>query len=139
MATEINLLGLEVNPTVKQGNRIEIEFTVRDATSTPLDITGFDIRAQFRTSYASTQAVINCTLANNKLVKTDAANGKFVLRLQPADTSYSGNPLVKFTSDSPDTLALYYDIEVDDTAGANNYGVQAPFWGTLTLKREITR
>lgn len=138
MATEINLAGAEYNITMQQGSTCEILFTLKDGTTNdPIDITNFDVRMQVRKEYSSTDWMINCTLANGKLVKYAPTFGKFKLILTPADTAYASNSRIKFDKDTPDELAAVYDIEIEDSVGS--WGTRKPFYGTFTIKREVTR
>jgi hypothetical protein len=96
---------------------------------------GWTLRAQFRKSLGATDTVINGTLANGVLVWIDAGQGRFKLMFVPSMTSYSGNPKVLFSKESPDSLELVYDIEAE-TPGGVIYKICK---GTLTINREATR
>jgi hypothetical protein len=119
---------------IEQGSSLEIPFTATRAGS-PVDMTGWILRAQFRKTYASTDTVISATLSNGMLAFTDATQGTFSLIFSPSDTSYGGNPKVHFSKDEPDTLVLVYDIKAETTIGV----VYTICKGTLTINREATR
>lgn len=129
MATSISLSGVQRDITADQGSSIKVDFALALA-STPLDMTGYDVRLQIRQSFQSTTTLINCTLANGKIAWTNQVGGTFYLLLQPADTSS-----LRFSADSPDTLEGVYDLEIQSAAGF----VTKPCRGSFTLNREVTR
>lgn len=131
----INLSAAQRDISVPQGATISIPFQFTRG-GLPVDMTGgWDLRAQFRRSYDATDTVINATLANGMLAFTNAAQGMFVLKFAPANTSYAGNPKVLFSKDSPDTLDLVYDLDATSSTG----DVYTICQGTLTINRAVTR
>ena len=93
-------------------------------------LTGYDARLQVRKAYGASSTEINCTLANSKLVLTNAAGGVLTLELSPSDTSS-----IRFASANDDTLECVYDLELVSPSGR----VYKPARGTFTIKREVTR
>lgn len=124
----VNLEAAVVPITIEQGKSVEIAFAAT-RNGVPFDLTGFDLRLQVRQTWES-PALINCTLANGKLVWIDAAAGRYRLVLQPADTS-----LIQGSKFSDGSLECVYDSELISVAGT----VYAGSKGTFTIKREVTR
>ncbi len=119
-----------LNITMDQGSSLEYTFNLKADATTAFDLTGFDARLQVRKSYAASSAEINCTLANGKLVFSNAAGGVLKLVLAPTDTSG-----IKFLNVGDSTLACVYDLELVSPLGK----VSKPVRGSFTLIREVTR
>ena len=119
-----------VNITLDQGSSLELVLTVQDNSEQPIDLTDLDCRFQVRRTFGATSTLINGTLANGKLTKTDATNGILTLALAPADTS-----AIRFNEVEDDTLECVWDLELQDLDGK----VYKPARGTFTLNREVTR
>lgn len=118
-----------LNLAVDQGSSLTYLFNVQDSTAAPFDLTGYDARLQVRKTYGS-PAEINCTLANSKLVLTNALEGKLTLNLAPSDTSG-----IKYAAATDDSLECVYDLEIQSPTGK----VYKPAKGTFTISREVTR
>lgn len=132
MTTEtIDARGDIRNLAMVQGNTFSLEITIKDSNGVAIDLTDFDIRAQFRKSFASTTTEINCTLANGKCAITDAVGGKMMLVLAPSDTSG-----IRFLQPTDETLELVYDVELTRTTDS---AIFKPTRGTMTIQREVTR
>lgn len=125
MATDNTL-----NKVMDQGSSHVHIFTVKDDNEDPVDLTGYDVRFQVRSSYGSTNVLINGTLMNGKVAITDALNGIITLTLAPADTSG-----IRFPEKDDERVVLVYDLEIQSPSGK----VYKPARGTFTLKREVTR
>ena len=123
-----NILNIEMD----QGSTLEYVFTLTDdqVPAAPVDLTALDARLQVRRTYGATSTVINCTLANGKLEKTNDIGGVLTLKLAPADTS-----TIRFNDVEDDTLECVYDLELQDADGK----VYKPAKGTFTFYREVTR
>lgn len=130
---DISLLGVQKDIAIVQGSSVRIEFELRDEANAVLDMTGWDLRLQVRPSYASTDRVINATLANEKLEWIDATLGKFAFVLAPTDTSS-----IRFPKDTPDVYECVYDMEVAAPVG-NTHGTSKPWYGVFSIQREVTR
>jgi len=130
MATKpTNLRHLDID----QGSSKDFIFTITTdgEPPAPFDLTGYTARAQVRRSYGAKDGVlINCTLANGKLVLTDVAGGVLTLSLAPEDTS-----LILFADKEDAVLVCVYDLEIISPTG----DVYKPARGNLTLHREVTR
>lgn len=133
MSTLINATAVVKDIQMDQGKTLELPFTVKRNNSA-FDCTDYTLRAQFRRTYAS-DAVVNCTTANGKLVWTNQAVGEFKLVLAETDTSTAGNPKVSFKADET-SIDLVYDIEMANLTTGVVYGLVK---GTLTVNREATR
>jgi hypothetical protein len=140
----IDLQGVNTPITVVQGNTMTLNCSLFDVDgTTPLNMTGYVIRAQVRTTASATddrlssQAIINSTLANSELAWVSQSGGTFKWVLGPSKTTTSGNPKVQFSIDSPTELLCYYDIEVE--APSASPGTFKPWYGTFTIKREVTK
>ena len=69
------------NLVVDQGTTFSSIITVTDQTGTPLNITGYTVKSQFRKSYQSSSAV------NFTASIYDAVAGQVRLQLNPSDTT----------------------------------------------------
>jgi hypothetical protein len=116
--------------TMDQGSSLSYTFTLQGTSGSAFDLTGYDARLQVRKSYGDSAVQVNCTLANSKLVLTDASGGLLSLKLAPADTSS-----IRFPAKDDDTLTCVYDLELQSPAGT----VYKPARGAFTLNREVTR
>lgn len=114
--------------TTDQGSTLNYVFTLVDVANNPFDLTGCDVRLQVRQTYGATNILINCTLANSKVVVT--MPNIITLALLPADTSS-----IRFLNKDDDTLDCVYDLEVQNLAG----NVYKPARGSFTINREVTR
>jgi hypothetical protein len=125
--------------TVAQGaNHVEV-FTIEvltnntlpfDATTNPyipLDLTVATIQMQVRQSYNTSSVIMTATDLNGRIVKTDAPNGTFELRISPTDLD-----LVKGNSSEVHYL---YDMMISLSA-SNTIKVAD---GAFTVIRQITR
>lgn len=121
----------QLDIAMDQGSSLKYTFTLQAEGGAPFDITGYDARLQIRRSYGATgTAPISATLANNKIVLTDPANGVLELRLSPADTSG-----IAFASKEDESFEMVYDLEIQSPSSK----VYKPARGTFTLAREVTR
>lgn len=116
--------------SIDQGSTKTITFNIKDSGGAAFILTGYDARLQVRRSLGDTNVLVNCTLANGKLVLTNAAGGVLTLVLGPSDTSS-----IRFNSVEDETLDCVYDLEIQSTLGE----VAKPARGAFTITREITR
>lgn len=130
--TDIVLTGVRKDIIIDQGSSVDIRYTLRNEDNLPLDMTGYDLRLQVRTDYPSTSTLINCTIANGKLAWVDQDVGQFQLLLGPSDTTS-----IRFPVDTPEQLDAVYDMEI--VAPTSPPGTQKPWYGTFSIKREVTR
>jgi hypothetical protein len=128
MSTTIDLSPAVRNLVIEQGQSAEINWAVTQG-ATPMNLTGFTARLQVRRTVADATTLINCTLANGKLVWVSQAGGTFKLVLVPADTT---SLLFKKGEDSIDAV---YDLELESGAGV----VYKVCKGSFTINREVTR
>lgn len=120
-----------LNITADQGSSLSYVFTLKDTGNSPFDLTDYDARLQVRRTFGDTAILVNCTLANSKLVKTNAAGGVLTLGIAPADTTG-----IRFNNKDDDTLEAVYDLEIQSNTTGK---VHKPARGTFTLNREVTR
>lgn len=130
MATSISLSGTQRNITADQGSTIKVDFSLTTVGGIPLDLSGYTLRLQVRKSFDSADTLINCTLANGKLIWVSQIGGAFKLHIAAAETS-----AIRFSKDSPELLEGYYDLEIEDALG----DVSKPVKGSFILNREVTR
>lgn len=119
-----------LNITMDQGSTLIYDFTLKDENNAAFDLTGFDARLQVRRTYGDTSTLVSCTLANGKLVLSDAVAGELTLTLAPSDTS-----AIRFNAANDESLEAVYDLEIQSPASK----VYKPARGTFTLNREVTR
>lgn len=117
------------NIAVDQGSSDPFTFTLTNVDGSKFDLNGFDARLQVRRSYGDTTVLINCTLANSKLIM-DVSAGTVVWNITPTDTSS-----IRFNNKDDDTLECVYDLEIVSPASK----VYKPAKGTFTINREVTR
>lgn len=110
MATSANLI-------IDQGSDFSSTITLKNQNGTPMDLTNFTVKSQFRKSYRSSQATdFVCSVL-------DATSGKIFLKL-PAESS-SGLMAGRFL----------FDIEISSTAGHKFRVLE----GIVTITPEITQ
>lgn len=119
-----------LNLSMDQGSTKVFTFTIKDEAQAAFNLTGYDARLQVRRSLGDTTVLVNCTLANGKLVVTNALGGVLTWKVSPGDTSG-----IRFNAADDETLECVYDLEIQSTLGE----VAKPARGTLTLNREVTR
>lgn len=90
----------------------------------PVDLTGCTARMQIRKKVTDTTPVISLTTENSRIVLTDAANGKFEIRLTAEDTT----SMIMTTG--------VYDFEIVYPGGEPVYRL---FQGDVEVAPEITR
>jgi hypothetical protein len=108
---------------VYQGTYFSQPFTLQDASSVAIDITGWAFKADFRTDVEDETAALELTSANSGFVITDAANGRFELQLTAVQTA----ELAEGT--------YVFDVLRTDA-------VLGPVWlfaGKITIKEPVTR
>lgn len=132
---DIALTGVRKDIEVMQGNTSIIEFTLRDVGAGPLDMTGYTVQIQVRSSYESTDWAINLTLANGGIEWVSQSTGVFKANITPAVTTNKSK--IRFTSESPDVWEGVYDVEVN--SNTDFPGIQKPWYGDFTILREVTR
>lgn len=105
------------NLVIDQGTTFSSIITLRNQDGTPLNLTNFTVKSQFRKSYQSSTAV------NFTASIYDATGGKVRLQLSPSDTTNirSGRYL--------------YDIELTSPIGEKI----RPLEGLVILTPEITK
>lgn len=113
-----------------QGSSLTYNFKLKQENGEPYVLTDIDARLQVRASYGATTPLINCTLANGKLVLTSAALGILSLVLAPEDTSP-----IRFAQKDDESFKMVYDLEIVSPSAK----VYKPATGTLTINREVTR
>lgn len=118
------------NLVCDQGSTFTFIFNLKNDVGAAFNLTGYDARLQVRRTYGDTSTLINATLANSKLVLTNAVGGILTLTLAPSDTSS-----IRFNGVGDETLECVYDLEIQSSLGQ----VAKPARGTFTLNREVTR
>lgn len=119
-----------LNIAIDQGSSLVYTFTLQNDDASPYVLTGFDARLQVRRTYGDTSVLINCTVANGKLVLTNPTLGILTLVLTPADTSS-----IRFNNKDDDALECVYDLELIRPDGR----VYKPAKGAFVISREVTR
>lgn len=127
---DISLVAVTKDIEMDQGSSIEIPFAVT-RSSVVLNLTGYTLRAQVRSSYAAAGSpLINLTQANGKIAFVSASLGTFKIVLAPSDTIN-----LQFTKDSPDVINAVYDIELISPTSV----VYKASKGAFDIYREATR
>lgn len=116
---------------IEQGATFFRECLFKDATGTPINLTGMDLAAQIRRSYSDSTITqtITCTIYD----QTITANiGKFSLEISAVDTaSMEVNPAVDFQNI---TTNYTWDLELD-----TGTQIKRLMQGTVFLSPEVTR
>ena len=113
----------KVNLKIPQGTTYTHDFNYVEVDgTTPVDLTGYTARMQFRATKESSVFFHEATTANTGLV-LDVLIGKVTLIINDADstafTDYSG----------------FYDLEIESAGGAVTRIVE----GKVTINKEVTR
>ena len=114
----------KVNLTIYKGTTFVKSFQWKTGDPlTPVDLTGFKIRAQFRSKQSSPDVLEEFTSTNSKIVITSAVEGKFHMILDATQTSHI------------DYKSAVYDLEVEDATGV----VIRLIEGSVSVNPEVTR
>jgi len=128
----VNLAAATRNIVIEQGSSVELPFAAT-RNAVPLNMADYTLNMQVRRTYASTEVLVNCTIANGRLVWVNQLGGTFKLVLPPEATS-----ALRFTTEelSTGSIEAVFDIEIQNVIGGVVYkGVK----GSFTINREITR
>ena len=117
--------------TIDQGATWNLEVQWQDSTGTGVNMTGYDVRAQIRTNYASKGGTELVNLALDPLLLpnttgiswSDATKGSFWLTISSTDTG-----------ELPAGL-LVWDLEAESAGGE----VTRLLMGSVTVRAEVTR
>ena len=115
---------------IDQGSTKSFVFNIKDAGGVAFNLTGYDARLQVRRTYGDVAALMNCTLANGKLVLTNAVGGVLTWKVQPIDST-----AIRFASKDDEECQAVFDLEIQSALG----DVAKPARGTLAIFREVTR
>ena len=116
--------------TIEQGTTFERVFKYKDENGAPVDLTGYDVRMQIRSSYDS--AV---------LASLTSGSGDFVVSVPPdAAEGVTDKNQIKLTISANNTAAYtfdqaLYDIELESGTGVVTRLLQ----GKIKLSREVTK
>ena len=117
--------------TIEQGSTFERVFKYKDENGAPVDLTGYDVRMQIRSSFDS------ATLAS-----LTSGSGDFVLSvpIDAVDPYLSTKNQIKLTISATHTAAYtfdqaIYDIELESGTGVVTRLLQ----GKIKLSREVTK
>ena len=116
--------------TIEQGTTFERIFKYKDENGSPVDLTGYDVRMQIRSSYDS--AV---------LASLTSGSGDFVVSVPPdAAEGVTDKNQIKLTISANNTAAYtfdqaLYDIELESGTGVVTRLLQ----GKIKLSREVTK
>lgn len=109
------------NFTLYQGTTLRKSFTWL-ANNTPVNLTGYTGRCQFRTSHQDPNAALDLTTANGGVI-VDGLTGKITLYATDVQTA-------ALMADK-----YLYDVEIVDPTG----DVSRLVYGAVTMVKEITR
>tara|TARA_R110000782_G_scaffold168479_1_gene260523 strand:+ start:58 stop:432 length:375 start_codon:yes stop_codon:yes gene_type:complete len=116
--------------TIEQGTTFTRVFKYKDENGAPVDLTGYDVRMQIRSSYDS--AV---------LASLTSGSGDFVVSVPPdAAEGVTDKNQIKLTISANNTAAYtfdqaLYDIELESGTGVVTRLLQ----GKIKLSREVTK
>ena len=116
--------------TIEQGTTFTRVFKYKDENGAPVDLTGYDVRMQIRSSYDS--AV---------LASLTSGSGDFVVSVPPdAADGVTDKNQIKLTISATNTAAYtfdqaLYDIELESETGVVTRLLQ----GKIKLSREVTK
>lgn len=109
---------------IDQGADFYREIRLAESTGSPVDLTGYVVRAQVRADVTSSAVLAEWTTQNGFFAITNPGLGKLVLSVPAAVTS---------TYNWPD--GAVYDIELVAPGGA----VERLLMGSITISPEVTR
>jgi len=130
MATIINALPQETDFNIMQDSTFICNISVLDTYGIALDLTGYDIQAEFKRAYNGS-AVITANIANGSIKVSSPITGNITLTLLPTDTAP-----ISPVNQSDDTIELLYDISL--ISSTTPQVILTPTFGTLTIQRKIT-
>ncbi len=108
--------------TIEQGTTFRRELVWKDASNTPINLTGYSARMQVREHLSSQTAFLELSTSNSRISIT-AAQGKLVLEIPANITETLTHP------------TGVYDLELE----AANGTVTRLLQGRVTIDRSITR
>ena len=105
---------------IYEDSTFELPLTWGSAKGVPYDLTGYSAIAQIRANKKSDVVLIEMSTANGKITLTDPTNGKFTLKLLPADsldTKWVKGvwDLKMITPGGDEQFLLYGDVEIIQT------------------------
>jgi|TARA_R110000823_G_scaffold206862_1_gene337556 hypothetical protein len=116
--------------TIEQGTTFERIFKYKDENGSPVDLTGYDVRMQIRSTYGS-----------DILASLTSGSGDFVISV-PVDAAegVTDKNQIKLTISASHTAAYtfdqaLYDIELESGTGVVTRLLQ----GKIKLSREVTK
>tara|TARA_R110002050_G_scaffold249951_3_gene387856 strand:- start:3239 stop:3613 length:375 start_codon:yes stop_codon:yes gene_type:complete len=116
--------------TIEQGTTFERVFKYKDENGAPVDLTGYDVRMQIRSTYGS-----------DILANLTSGSGDFVISVPPdAADGVTDKNQIKLTISATHTAAYtfdqaLYDIELESGTGVVTRLLQ----GKIKLSREVTK
>lgn len=107
---------------IDQGSTLEVLFTLKDEAGTALNLTGYEVRMQVRTSYTATTTVLNLSTLLGTIVLVPL-EGKITIK---ASATVTAALLPK---------KYVYDIEIVSATGFVTRIIQ----GNVVVSPEVTR
>ncbi len=107
---------------IEAGATFAYSLTWNDAAGTPVDVTGYKARMQFRTDYAATDPFLELTTENGGIV-VGAAAGRIDLLISAVDTDAIAEP------------GGVYDLELESGGGV----VTRLLMGGVSISPQVTR
>ncbi len=115
--------------TVEQGATFELSITYKDSTGTPINLTNYGARMQFRSTVDSSVIIASLTStldSDGSGITITAASGALYIRMSAASSS-----ALNFSN-------AVYDLEVYSGSGNTEY-VQRILEGRVKLNKNVTR
>ena len=124
---------------LEQGATIAFEVQYKDSNNTPVDLTGYSGRMQFRNSYADTpNSTIYLTLSSSLNPDGTGLNFNGLNGTTPTTSGSIGIYIASCTSSALTFNTAYYDLEIYSGSSDCPYTVRL-LEGQVRLSQEVTR
>ncbi len=111
----------KLNLSIRQGSTFDQTLTWKDADENPIDLTGYDARAQIREETSSATPLLSLTVLNGRLTLGGALG------------------TIRILISATDTALLDFDSAVWDLEVISGSVVVPLVAGSVTLPKEVTR
>ena len=124
---------------IEQGTTVMFEVVYKDSNGTPIDLSGYTGRMQFRNSYADNpNSTVYLTLSSSLNPDGTGLNFSGSNGTTPPTSGSIGVYIASCTSSALTFNTAYYDLEIYSGSGACPYTIRL-LEGQVKLSQEVTR